>query len=392
MNRGGRARDALPAAVIAIEAADVAGSPTARLEARRAHAESLLECGQYQRALSLVEHALATIEGDRLARARLRVLRGRTSRKLGDLETATRELDQAYQTFESLRDRAGQQEVAGQRARVARAEGSHSRALAHWGEMLRLNRGDQVLEAEALNGLVEAMLDSGQVDHVEKQVERLQRVSRASGDTRRIAEATCSWGLVHLARGETERARRDLEASAAIAATLGADRLQMRCRLMLTELEQRAGNLDEADEIARWALRFSDERGHLTARAQAAVRLSLLSLARGETSRVKGDLEVVEAALQSNPRHPLWMHFGALRAALAAEEGDERACRAWWSVARERGIEAHAGDDLRPVLHWLCQQAAARGWKDVAAKSAAIAARATGALPTFRSPMARSRG
>jgi hypothetical protein len=44
------------------------------------------------------------------------------------------------------------------------------------------------------------------------------------------------------------------------------------------------------------------------------------------------------------------------------------------------------------VLHWLCQQAAARGWKDVAAKSAAIAARATGALPTFRSPMARSRG
>jgi hypothetical protein len=86
------------------------------------------------------------------------------------------------------------------------------------------------------------------------------------------------------------------------------------------------------------------------------------------------------------------MHFGALRAALAAEEGDERACRAWWSVARERGIEAHAGDDLRPVLHWLCQQAAARGWKDVAAKSAAIAARATGALPTFRSPMARSRG
>ena len=256
---------------------------------------------------------------------------------------------------------------------------------------MRLNRGDQVLEAEALNGLVEAMLDSGQVDHVEKQVERLQRVSRASGDTRRIAEATCSWGMLHLARGETERARRDLEAAAAIAATLGADRLQMRCRLMLIELEQRAGDLDAADEIARWALRFAEERSHHTARAQAALRLGLLGLARGDTARIRGDLEVAEAALQSNPAHALWMHFGALRAALAAEEGDERACRAWWSVARERGLESRAGDDLRPVLHWLCERAAARGWNDLVAKAAAIAARATGALPPLRSPMARSR-
>lgn len=391
MNGGGRARDALPAAVIAIEAADAAGSPAARLEARRVHAESLLECGQLDRSLSLIDHALGTIEGDRLARARLRVLRSRAARKLGDLELAKKELEGAYTTFESLRDRAGLQEVAGQRARVARAEGRHSRALAHWGEMLRLNRGELVLEAEALNGLVEAMLDSGQVDHVEKQVERLQRVSRASGDTRRIAEATCSWGMLHLARGEPERARHDLEAAAAIAATLGADRLQMRCRLMLIELEQRAGNLDAADEIARWALRFAEERGHHTARAQAAIRLSMLGVARGDSSRVRGDLEVAESSLQANPRHQLWMHFGVLRAALAAEDGDERVCRAWWSVSRERGLELRCSEDLRPVLHWLCEGAAARGWTDIVSKAAAVAARATGALPAHRSPMARSR-
>ncbi len=391
MNGGGRARDALPAAVIAIEAADAAGSPTARLEARRVHAESLLECGQHDRAMSLIDHALATIEGDRLARARLRVLRSRCARKLGDMDGAARDLDAAYQTFESLRDRSGLLDVAGQRARVARAEGRHSRALAHWGEMLRLNRGELVLEAEALCGLVEAMLESGQVDHVERQVERLQKVSRASGDTRRIAEATSSWGMLHLARGETERARHDLETAAAIAATLGADQLQMRCRLMLIELEQRAGRLDAADEIARWALRFAEERSQHTARAQAAMRLSLLGLARGETSRVKGDLEIAEAALQSNPRHALWMHLGVLRAALAAEEGDERACRAWWSVARERGLEQRCGEELRPVLHWLCERAAARGWTDVVAKAAAIAARAMGTAVPLRSPMARSR-
>ncbi len=391
MNRGGRARDALPAAVIAIEAADAAGSPAARLEARRVHAESLMECGQLERAMSLIDHALGSIEGDRLARARLRVLRSRAARKMGDLELAKKELETAYSTFESLRDRVGLQDVAGQRARVARAEGRHNRALAHWGEMLRLNRGELVLEAEALNGLVEAMLDSGQIDHVEKQVERLQRVSRASGDTRRIAEATCSWGMLHLARGETERARRDLEAAAAIAATLGADRLQMRCRLMLIELHQRSGDLDEADDMARWAMRFADERGHQTARAQAAIRLSLLGLARGDSSRVRGDLEIAEGALSSNPGHQLWMHFGALRAAQAAEDGDERACRAWWSVTRERGIESRGSEELRPVLHWLCERAAARGWTDIAAKAAAVSARSTGTFPTYRSPMARSR-
>lgn len=76
---------------------------------------------------------------------------------------------------------------------------------------------------------------------------------------------------------------------------------------------------------------------------------------------------------------------------MAAEDGDERLCRAWWSVSRERGLELRCSEDLRPVLHWLCEGAAARGWTDIVSKAAAVAARATGALPAHRSPMARSR-
>ncbi|MSQ02474.1 MAG: serine/threonine-protein kinase PknK [Myxococcales bacterium] len=391
MNRGGRARDAIPAAAEAIEAADAAGSPTARLEARRAHAQALVESHQLERGLSLIDHALATIDGDRLARARLRVLRARTARKLGDIEAANKELDIAYATFEGLRDRSGLLEVAGQRARLARAEGRHSRALAHWGEMLRLNRGDPGLEAEALNGLVEAMLEAGQLDHIDKQVDRLQRVSRLSGDTRRIAEATTTWGMLHMARGETERARRQLETAAAISATLGAARLQLRCRLMLADLEQRAGNVDTAEEIARWAARFAEERGNPGAKAQACVRLAFLALERSDTPRVAAEVEAAEVALRDSPRHSLWLHVGLLRAALAAEEGDERGCRAWWSVARERGIEQRASSELRPALTWLCERAAARHWSDVASRAAAVAARATTALGPMRSPLARSR-
>ena len=73
MNQGGR-RDAIRAAAMAIEAADAVGQPTARLEARRLHAEALLEAGHPERAMPLIENALREVEGDRLARARLRVL------------------------------------------------------------------------------------------------------------------------------------------------------------------------------------------------------------------------------------------------------------------------------------------------------------------------------
>ncbi len=374
MNRGGRVRDALRAAVFAIEAADAAGSPTARLEARRVHAESLVESGQPQRGLALIDHALATIEGDRLARARLRVLRGRTARKLGDLETAGKDLDAAHATFESLRDRVGLLEVAGQRARLARAEGQYPRALAHWGEMLRLNRGDLVREAEALNGLVEAMIDAGQLEHIDKQVDRLQRVSRASGDTRRIAEATSTWGMLHLAQGEPERARRELKTASAIAATLGADRLQLRCRMVLAELEHLSGDLDASEEIARWAVRFAEERGDLTARARAGVQLALLAVSRGDLPRVRAEVEAAQASLQSSPRHALWLHVGLLKASLAAHDGDERTCRAWWSVARERGIEQRAGAELRAALLWFTEGLNVRGWNDIALRAAAVAA------------------
>lgn len=384
MNRGGRARDALSAAVLTIEAADATGQPTARLDARRVHAQSLLENSLPERALSLIDHALASIEGDRLARARLRVLRGRAARKLGDAETATREFEGAQQVFESLRDRSGLVEVAIQRARLARWEGRHTRALNHWGEVLRLNRGDLVLESEGLNGMVEAMLAGAQVEHVDKQVDRLQRVSRASGDTRRIAEATTTLGMWHLARGEHEQARRELGTAAAIAATLGADRLQLRCRLLVGEMEMRIGDIDAADEVARWAKRFADERRLMQELASACLRICLIAVARTERSRVKPELEAAEAALQATPRHQLWLPVSLLKAAVAAEDGDERGCRAWWSVARERGVELRAGSELRGALAWLWERSAAAGWTDIATRAAAISAGVSGPPPSGR--------
>lgn len=368
MIQGGRARDAIRAGAMAIEAADLVGQPTARLEARRLHAEALLEAGEPERALPLIEHALREVEGDRLARARLRVLYGRAARKRGDLEGALREFEQAHQTFTALRDRAGLVAVAAQRAKLARVQGRHDRSITHWAEVLRMNGGDLGLEAEALNGLVESLIRAGQLDLIDRQIARLQRVSRASGETRRIAEASATWGMLHMHRNQLDEAERLLSTASAIAATLGADQLHLRCRALLAEVAQLRGDLDTAEELYRWLARFCEERGMMQGAAQARVHLALLALLRGEHRRARVAIEAAAEDLAESAQNGVWMYIGVIRALLAAEESDERTCTAWWAVARERGIRERPAPDLHAPLERLFTLAEKAGWAAIADK------------------------
>lgn len=367
---GGRARDAIRAGAMAIEAADAVGQPTARLEARRLHAEALLEAGEPERAIPLIERALREVEGDRLARARVRVLYGRAARKRGHLEGATREFEAAHQTFTALRDRSGLVAVAAQRAKLARAEGRADRAITHWAEVLRMEPNDLGLQAEALNGLVEALVRTGQLDQIDRQMARLQRVSRASGDTRRIADASVTWALLHVERGRYAEASRLLSTAAAIAATLGADALQVRARAFLGEVARRQGDLDAAEETNRWVCRFHEERGSREGAAVARVQLALVALARGDARRTRAALDAAAEDVASTPGSGVWVYIALLRALLAAEDADERNCRAWWAVARERGIGERKGPDLEPLLVRLAEAAIRAGWADIARKIA----------------------
>jgi tetratricopeptide (TPR) repeat protein/energy-coupling factor transporter ATP-binding protein EcfA2 len=369
MNQGGRARDAIRAGAMAIEAADAVGQPTARLEARRLHAEALLEVGEPDRVIPLIEHALREVEGDRLARARLRVLHGRAARKRGELDVAAREFEAAHQTFTALRDRAGLVEVATQRAKLARIEGRPDQCITHWAEVVRMNRGDLALESEALNGLVESLIRASRLEGIDRQMARLQRVSRASGDTRRIAEATATWGMLHIERRELAEAERLFSSAAAIAATLGADRLHLRARSLLSEVARLRGDLDAAEELEKWVARFCEERSLLHEAANARVQVALLAFARGDLRRVKAAVDTAAETTAQSPQHGVWKYIGVLRAMLAAEEGDQGSCRAWWSVARDRGIMDGPSPDLHPALTRLVEAAERHGWMDIARKA-----------------------
>ncbi len=368
LNAGGRG-DAVRAAAMAVEAADAVGQPTARLEARRLHAEALLENGESGLARPLLEYALREVEGDRLARARVRAQLGRAARKQGDADLAERELEAARLVFDALRDRAGLVEVAVQRARLARMEGRNDVAAKHWTDVLRMNRGDFGMEAEALNGLCEALIRSGRYEHLERQLHRLDSVARASGDIRRIADAHATWGMLHLERREYPQAAEFLIAAGAIAATIGADRLHLRARTLLADVRRAQGDLDGAEEIIRWAARFAGERGQQSLVASARVQLAMLALVRYEPRRVQEEVLNAEAALAHAARHGLWLQIGVLRAWLAAEENDERNCRAWFAVARERGLHTSQSADLQLPVQRLVASCERRGWADIAKKA-----------------------
>ncbi|MSP56854.1 MAG: hypothetical protein EXR69_14815 [Myxococcales bacterium] len=368
LNAGGRG-DAVRAAAMAVEAADAVGQPTARLEARRLHAEALLESGEPERARPVIEYALREVDGDRLAKARLRVQLGRAARKQGEPELAEREFAAARLTFDALRDRAGLVEVAVQRARLARAETRSEDAAKHWTDVLRMNRGDFSLEAEALNGLCEALIRSGRNEHLERQLHRLDSVARASGDIRRIADAHVTWGLLHLERRQYAQAAEFLVAAGAIAATIGADRLHLRARTLLADVRRASGDLDGAEEIILWTARFAGERGQVLLVANARVQLAMLALQRHDQKRVLQEVLAAELALAQAPRHSMWMQIGVLRAWIAAEDSDERSCRAWFAVARERGLHTSQSPDLHLPVQRLVAAAERRGWADIARKA-----------------------
>jgi tetratricopeptide (TPR) repeat protein len=371
MTLGGRARDAIRAAALAIEAADATSQPAGQLEARRLHAEALVEAGEPARGAPLLTYALRGGEGDRLGRARLRLALGRAARKTGDHETAHRELEGAWAAFDALRDRIGLLSAATQRAKQLRAEGRHHLAATHWADVLRLNRGDLTVEAEALNGLVEALILEGRLENVDREALRLQRVSRASGDTRRVAEAAATMGILCLVRDAHDEAERHLVAASATAATLGADRLHARCRMLLGRVYRRRHRLDDAEDVASWLVRFASERGMHVTEAEGRVDLAHVWLERGDHARAAEALEAGARALEGTPRHGLWVQVSLLHALLAAERDDEAACVAAWERAREHGLDPSAPPrDVWPIVDTLGRTVMVRAWRTMAARLA----------------------
>ena len=365
----GRFALSLMASKLGVEASDLAGGLSARAEARIRQAETLMSQQQTDEAIGVIEQASALGHLDRRTEARLSLVLAHAETQKGNLDAARNFLDSASITFEATQDRAGLIETAGAMALVLRTEGRPEEAEKYFSRMLHLNRGDKRIDVRALYGLVDARAAAGKLEGIESMVHRLRETAIATGDTRRMAKATFAAGLIRLAKQNIDEAERHFHTARALAVTVGDHQLQLDSENNLGEVFRMRGDTRNAERMYEGVARLAATRGWSASAAIAHLNLAILNQEREDQSFARIAIDQAEAQLRELPQHWAWMFIGVVRAAWAAELGDEATTRAWWSVAKDRGLGRIIGNDLVAPLDALAVAAARHGWNDLAARA-----------------------
>ena len=365
----GRTPLALDAARLGMAAADRTGALSARAEARLRLAEAYLDQDRPEEGRRVLEETRNIGHLDRRTNAWIWVLLARVETARGDLSAARQYLESAFVAFEATRDREGLIHTNHGLGTVCRLEGTPSQAANHYARMLRLSISDPRIEVKALRGLVEARVVGGRMDGIEELVHRLRKAALTSGDTRNIAQATYCAGLVHLARQDLEAAERHFHTSRALSATIGDDRLQLLSEKNLGEVFRYRGDTRNAERFYETVVRSATDRQWPGSAAVAHLNLALVHMERNAPRMARISIDQAEAQLQERPRHWAWMFIGLMRATWAAQEGDERTCRAWWAVAKERGVGRIRSADLMVPIQMLVGAAQHQGWPDIAERA-----------------------
>lgn len=368
----GRAEVALDASRMAITAADRVGAKMGQIEARHQAADALLHLDRPAEALAMVQEAVRLGKLDRRSDARLRVLAARAKIAQGRLEDGRQLLESASADFLAVRDRQGLIDTFHGQGVLYRLAGQPRSAAHCFRQMLKLNSGDPRTEVQGIIGLIDARIAAGKLDNIDKPLRRLRRTARQSGDTRNIARSTYTGGLVQLRLQQLGEAERYFLTARALAATLGADRLQLACLNSLGEVYRTQGDHAGAERCYQRSVRFAEERRWDAMAAVARLNLALLYLTTGAVRLSRAQADKAAELLAEHPQHYAWLSVGLLRALWAAEAGDEKTCRAWWAVAIERGLKRMRNPDLWLPLQRLNAQLLAQGWDDLAQQATGV--------------------
>jgi len=361
----GRFALSLKAAQLGAEAADQVGGLAAQAEARIRQAEALLSQTKIEESIQAIQVASELGHLDRRTEARMSLTLANAETARGNISAARNYLESAEITFEATRDREGLIETTASLARVLRTEGRPAEAARLFAKMLRLNRGDRRVEVRALHGLVDARTASGRVEGIEPMVQKLRAAAIETGDTRRMARATFAVGLVKLATHEMDEAERLFHTARALAVTVGDHRLQLDSENNLGEVFRYRGEVRSAERMYEGVARIANERGWPECAAIAHLNLAIISHGREQENFARIAIDEAEKCLTDLPQHWAWMFIGVVRAAWAAELGDEPTCRAWWAVAQDRGLGRVLSPDLIAPLDRLAHATRVQEWNDL---------------------------
>ena len=371
-SEAGRADVSLDAARLAITAADRSGSKMGQIEARYQTADALLNLDRPDEALAMVEEARSLGKLDRRSAARLKVLAARAMIALGRLEQGRQALEAAAADFLAVRDRQGLIDTFHGQGVLYQMAGQPRSAAHCFQQMLQLNNNEPKVEVQGIIGLIEARIAAGKLKNIDRLLRRLRRTARQSGDTRNIARSTYTGGLVHMRLQALSDAERHFLTARALAATLGSDRLQLACLNSLGEVYRAQGNHPPAERCYQRSVRFAEERKWSSMAAMARLSLALLYLITGAARLARAQVDQAALQLAEHPQHYAWLSVGLLRALWAAEAGQERQCRAWWSVALERGLKRMRNPDLWLPLQRLHACVVEQGWHDIAQQATQV--------------------
>lgn len=362
----GRPGIARRAAELALQASAAAELRMAQVEARQRLAEALLELDLPQEAAELLDPHRQRLQMDRRSQARESLLRARAAIALGQTTEGLRLLEESERGYESTRDQPGLVETAHGKAIVFRTLGKPVRAAECFARMLELERGlNTRLELLAHAGRIEARLAAGQLRGLERAARRLRNLAQDSGDTRNIAQAHYTTGVVSLRLRRLDTAERHFRTALALATIQGDDRLEVSCENALGEVFRYSGDADAAQAAYRHAARVARRNGWDLVAAVSHMNLALLVLS-SDPPRARALVQDAQACLSDHGTHWAWVFVGVLEALWAAEAGDFASCSRWLQRAESCGLGRLSSPDLWLPLERLASAAAARGWGELA--------------------------
>jgi len=184
-----------------------------------------------------------------------------------------------------------------------------------------------------------------------------------------MARATFAVGLVKLATQDMNEAERLFHTARALAGTVGAHRLQLDSENNLGEVFRHRGEIRNAERMYEGVARMADEKAWPECAAITHLNLAIISHGREEENFARIAIDEAEKCLTDLPQHWAWMFIGVVRAAWAAELGDEPTCRAWWAVAQDRGLGRVLSPDLIAPLDRLAHATRIHNWNDLTSRA-----------------------
>jgi len=367
----GRARAAARAADLAIAAADTAAAGGARSdvehrqEARRLKALALLEADKPDGAQTVAREALTLRGGHPLMEARLSSVLAQACLAQGNTERARVLLEEARRSFHRYQDTDGLAEVAYAQALLATQLNDTKGAERAYKEVLELRPREHRQAVLAMGGLVSLYLLMGRQEEAQPVVEDLGWAARASGDTRNVAQAHYTAGMLMLERRDLQAARESFQTARGIAATSGDYRMQLNCLNNLGEVCRFEDEPLEARELYSRYTRMARVRAYPVLQAVGHLNLSLLDLGARNIAEADRHAAAAAEALTGQPRHWIWVYIGLVRAACAAERGQQDKAARWWDLANRGGLSELRSPDLWIPLMVLNSAAHKQGWPEL---------------------------